>query len=90
MSYIKQLEELLKTDVLLEVEQNLNELQEELKTSKKKSDIKDIKEEIKYMEQVKQYFEEVVIDIQNNKLTEDQAIDILEGLEDMRADNQQV
>lgn len=90
MSYIKQLEELLKSDVLLEVTENLKDLQEELKTSKKKSDIKDIKEEIKYMEQVKLYFDEVIIDIENNKLSEDQAIDILEGLEDMRADNQQV
>ena len=90
MSYIKQLEELLKSDVLLEVTENLKDLQEELKTSKKKSDIKDIKEEIKYMEQVKLYFDEVIIDIENNKLSEDQAIDILEGLEDMRVDNQQV
>ena len=90
MSYIKQLEELLKTDVLLEVEENIKELKEELATSKKKNEIKDIKEEIKYMEQVKQYFDEVIVDIQKNKLSEDQAIDILEGLEDMRADNQQV
>lgn len=90
MSYIKQLEKLLKDDVLVEVEENLKELNEELKTSKKKNDIKDIKEEIKYMEKVKLYFDEVITDINNNKLSEDQAVDILEGLEDMRADNQQV
>jgi len=90
MSYISQLEELLKTDVLLEVEQNLKDLEEELKTTKKKNDLKDIKEEIKYMQQVKKYFDEVITDIQNNSLSEDQALDILEGLEDMRADNQQV
>lgn len=87
MDYIKKLEELLKNDVLLEVNENIKELEEELKTSKKK---KDIKEELSYMKQIKQYFDEVLIDIENNSINQEQALDILEGLEDMQVQNQEV
>lgn len=87
MDYIKELQEIVKTDVLVEVTENIKELNEAIKTEKKN---KDLKEELKYMEQVKLYFDEVLIDIENNKLTQEQALDILEGLEDMRADNQEV
>jgi hypothetical protein len=77
MDYIKELEEIVKNDVLIEISQN----------SKKN---KDLKEELKYMEQVKLYFDEVILDIENKTMTQEQALDILEGLEDMRADNQEV
>ena len=87
MDYIKELQEIVKNDVLVEVNQNIKELNEAIKTTKKN---KDLKEELKYMEQVKLYFDEVIIDIENNSLTQEQALDILEGLEDMRADNQEV
>jgi len=87
MSHIKQLEELLKTDVLVEVNESIKELEESLETAKKK---KIVKEEIQYMKQVKQYFDEVLADIENNTIKEEEALDILEGLEDMRAENQEV
>lgn len=87
MSKIKELEELLKKDVLVEIDLTIKELEEELPKAKKK---KDIQEELKYMNQVQLYFDEVIIDIENNKLTEEQAIDILEGLEDMRIENQEI
>lgn len=86
MDYIKELEKLLKTDVLLEVEENIKEIENEI--SKKKT--KALKEELNYMKQVKLYFDEVLIDIENNTLTQDQACDILEGLEDMKIDNQEI
>jgi hypothetical protein len=79
MDYIKELEEIVKNDVLIEISQ--------IKDSKKN---KDLKEELKYMEQVKLYFDEVILDIENKTMTQEQALDILEGLEDMRADNQEV
>lgn len=87
MSKIKELEELLRADVLVEVKLTIQELEEELSKTKKK---KDIQEELKYMKEVQLYFDEVIIDIENNKLTEEQAIDILEGLEDMRIENQEI
>lgn len=87
MSKIKELEELLKKDVLVEIKLTIEELEEELPKAKKK---KEIQEELKYMKEVQLYFDEVIIDIENNKLTEEQAIDILEGLEDMRIENQEI
>lgn len=86
MDYIKELENLLKTDVLIEVNENIKEIEEEYKSKKKKA----VKEELEYMLQVKKYFDEVLVDIENGSMTQDQALDILEGLEDMRADNQEI
>lgn len=85
MDTIKQLEELLKNDVLVEVTENIKEL--EGKIAQKKNS-KALKEELDYMMQVKLYFDEVLLDIQNNNLNEKDAIDILEGLDDMRVENQ--
>lgn len=89
MDNIKKLEELLKNDVLVEVNQTIEEFETNIKTASKK-EAKDLKEELEYMKQVKLYFDEVILDIQNNTLTQDQAEDILEGLEDMRVENQEV
>ncbi len=86
MDYIKQLNDLLKNDVLVEVNENIKELEKEF--SKKKS--KGIKEELNYMKQVKLYFDEVLLDMENKILTQEQALDILEGLEDMKIENQEI
>ncbi len=86
MDYIKELETLLKTDVLVEVNKDVQELEKEYSQKKKKA----IKEELEYMLQVKLYFDEVLIDIENNTITQEQALDILEGLEDMKVENQEV
>lgn len=84
MDYIKELEKLLKTDVLVEVNANVKELEE---ITKKKNN-KSTKEELEYMKQVQLYFTEVLEDIEKNILTQEQALDILEGLEDMKIENQ--
>lgn len=86
MDYIKKLEQLLKSDVLVEIEETIKELEEQYSKKKKKA----VKEEIEYMKQVKLYFDEVLLDINNNTLTQEQANDILEGLEDMKMENQEV
>lgn len=86
MDYIKELETLLKTDVLVEVNKDVQELEKEYSQKKKKA----IKEELEYMLQVKLYFDEVLIDIENKTLTQEQALDILEGLEDMKVENQEI
>ncbi len=85
MDKIKQLEEILKNDVLIEVNEDIKELEENLKDKKNN---KKTKEELDYMKQVKLYFDEVLIDIKNGSITEEQAQDILEGLEDMKIENQ--
>lgn len=84
MDYIKELEKLLKTDVLVEVNANVKELEEITKKKNNKSS----KEELEYMKQVQLYFTEVLEDIEKNLLTQEQALDILEGLEDMKIENQ--
>lgn len=86
MDYIKQLEELVKEDVLVEVNENIREIRTEL--SKKSTN--DLKEELEYMKQIKQYFDEVLADIANNTISQEEALDIIEGLEDMRSENQEV
>ncbi|MGB0990289.1 hypothetical protein [Halarcobacter sp.] len=86
MDYIKQLEELVKEDVLVEVNENIREIRAEL--SKKSTN--DLKEELEYMKQIKQYFDEVLADIANNTISQEEALDIIEGLEDMRSENQEV
>ena len=86
MDYIKELQELLKTDVLVEVNENIKDLENELAKKKNKA----LKDELDYMKQVKLYFDEVLIDIEKNILTQEQALDILEGLEDMKAENQEI
>lgn len=86
MDYIKELEKILKEDVLVQVNSDINELEQQY--SKKKN--KALKDECDYMKQVKLYFDEVLIDMENNKLTQEQALDILEGLEDMKVENQDI
>lgn len=86
MDYIKELKELLQNDVLVEVNDNIKEIENELAKKKNKA----LKEELEYMKQVKLYFDEVLVDIEKNILTQDQAVDILEGLEDMKAENQEI
>ena len=49
---------------------------------------KDDKDELKYLEEMKAYFDEVELDISNNNITEEDALDILEVLEDMRLDKE--
>ena len=85
MNDIKKLEELLKTDVLVEVNENIKEIETKLEKKNKKS----VQEELTYMLEVKKYFDEVLEDIEQNKLTENQAYDILEGLEEMKTGNQE-
>ena len=83
MSKIQELEKLLKEDVLTEIEENIDEL---LDIVEGKKSTKEDKDELKYMEDIKLYFDEVILDIENNNLKEEDAIEILEVLEEMRLD----
>ncbi len=87
MSKIKELEELLKTDVLVEVNAEIEALEELIKKEKNN---KDLKIELEYMSDVKKFYDEVLLFIDKNKLTEEEAINILADLEDMRIDEDEI
>ena len=84
MSNIKKLEKILKEELIPELEENLEEMMDIVDRGKCSKDDKD---ELKYLEEMKAYFDEVELDISNNNITEEDALDILEVLEDMRLDN---
>jgi hypothetical protein len=83
MSKIKELENILKTDVLVEVNDEINAIKKLISKQKNSSELQD---ELVYMEDVKKYYDEVLVHIEKNLLKEEEAIQILEDLEDMRAD----
>ena len=83
MSYVKQLEKLLKEDFLQEIEENIEEAMNILE---KQASNKEAKEELEYMEEMQAYFNDVVLDIENNTLKQKDAEDILDVLEEMRID----
>jgi len=84
MSKIKELEEILKSDVLVEVNEEIKAIN---KLISKEKNNEDLKQELDYIEDVKKYYDEVLAFIANGKLKEEEAIQILEDLEDMRAEN---
>jgi hypothetical protein len=85
MSNIKKLEKILKEELIPELDENLEEMMDIIDSG---DCSKDDKDELKYLEEMKAYFDEVELDISNNNLTEEDALDILEVLEDMRLDKE--
>ena len=86
MSKLKKLETLLKEDVLVEVRENIIELQEELA----KKNNQGIQDDLKYMQDVKAYFDDAILNIDNGSMTEEIATEMLEDLESMKADEDDV
>lgn len=85
MSKIKELEEILKNDVLIEVNEEIEALNKLISKEKKN---KELQIELEYMLDVKKFYDEVLLHIEKNSLTEEQAINLLADLEDMRADDE--
>ena len=50
----------------------------------------ELQDELVYMEDVKKYYDEVIIHIEKNILKEDDAVKILQDLEDMRDDEDEI
>ena len=67
MSKIKELEKILKTDVLIEVNNEITAIKKLMTKQKNNSELKD---ELVYMEDVKKYYDEVIIHIEKNLLKE--------------------
>jgi hypothetical protein len=85
MSNIKKLEKILKEELIPELDENLEEMMDIVDSG---DCSKDDRDELKYLEEMKAYFDEVELDISNNNLTEEDALDILEVLEDMKLDKE--
>ena len=85
MSKIKELEVLLKTDVLIEVEEEIVAIE---KLLEKNSSNKNLKIELEYMQDVKKFYNEALNQIDKGLLTEKEANNILLDLEDMREDDE--
>ena len=84
MSNIEKLAKILKEELIPELDENLEEIMDIIDSG---DSSKDDKDELKYLEEMKTYFDEVELDIEKKNLSEEDALDILEVLEDMRLDN---
>lgn len=85
MSKIEELETLLKTDVLVEVEEEIVAIEKLLKEN---SDNKNLKIELEYMQDVRKFYNEALSQIEKGQLSEEEANNILLDLDDMRADDE--
>ena len=85
MSNIQKLAKILKDELIPELDENLDEMIDIVDSG---DCSKDDRDELKYLEEMKAYFDEVELDIANNNLTEEDALDILEVLEEMRLDKE--
>ncbi|MFA9239801.1 MAG: hypothetical protein ACEQSQ_07965 [Candidatus Paceibacteria bacterium] len=87
MNKIEELEKLLKTEVLIQVN-------EEIKTIKKligkQKNNGDLEIELDYILDVKKYYDEVITHIEKKILSEEDALKILQDLEDMTDDEDDV
>lgn len=81
MSIQKELEDLIKNEVLEEIEDYIDELFEII-ASKKDDD--SIKEELKQMQEMKKDFEEMLTDLANGEIDDEEAREIIEEINDMR------
>mgnify|MGYP003511331682 CR=1 FL=1 len=85
MSIQKELEDLIKNEVLIEIEDYIDELFE-IVAAKKEND--EIKEELKQMQEMKKDFEDMLIDLANGEIDDEECKEIIEDINDMRKDEE--
>ena len=83
MGAIEDLEKILRTEVLIQVEEEIKTIE---KFVNKQKDSEDLKAELEYMLDVKKYYDQVILHIEKKILSQEDAIKILQDLEDMRDD----
>lgn len=86
MSRVKELEDLLKNDVLIEVNGEIEALEKMLN----KKNNKDLQIELEYYKDIKKFYNEALNMIENGTLSEKEADNILLDLEDMRIDEDEI
>ena len=87
MHSIEQLEKLLKTEVLVQVNEEIKTIK---KLIEKQKNNEDLKIELNYILDVKKYYDEVITHIEKKILSEEDALKILQDLEDMTDDEDDV
>ena len=80
MSIQKELEDLIKNEVLIEIEDYIDELFEII-ASKKEDE--NTKEELKDMQEMKKDFEDMLMDLSNGELDDEECKEIIEEIHDM-------
>lgn len=83
MNVVDQLEKLLRTEVLIQVDEEIETIKKFLA---KQKNSEDLKIELDYMLDVKKYYDQVILHIEKKILSEEDAVKILQDLEDMRED----
>lgn len=86
MSKVKEIETLLKTDVLVEVDNEIQALEKLLQKGKNK----DLQIELEYYKDIKKFYNEALSLIKANQLSEKEANNLLLDLEDMRIDEDEL
>lgn len=87
MNSIEQLEKLLKTEVLVQVNEEIETIE---KLIKKQKNNEDLRIELNYMLDVKKYYDEVITHIEGKILKDEDAVKILQDLEDMTDDEDDI
>ena len=84
MSIQKELEDLIKNEVLIEIEDYIDELFEII-AAKKEDD--EIKEELKQMQEMKKDFEEMLADLVHGDIDDEEAKEIIDEINEMRKED---
>ena len=87
MNSIEQLEKLLKTEVLVQVNEEIKTIK---KLIEKQKNNEDLKIELNYILDVKKYYDEVITHIEKKILKEEDAVKTLQDLEDMIDDEEDI
>ncbi|MBU0924898.1 hypothetical protein KKG81_08440 [bacterium] len=84
MSIQKELEDLIKDEVLIEIEDYIDELFEII-AAKKEDD--NIKEELKQMQEMKKDFEDMLVDLVHGDIYDEECKEIIQEINDMRKED---
>ena len=85
MSIQKELEDLIKNEVLIEIEDYIDELFE-IVAAKKEND--EIKEELKQMQEMKKEFEDMLVDLVHGDIDDEECKEIIQEINDMRNEDE--
>ena len=86
MSIQKELEDLIKNEVLVEIEDYIDELFE-IVAAKKEDD--EIKEELKQMQEMKKEFEDMLVDLVHGDIDDEECEEIIAEINDMRKEDEE-
>ena len=80
MTIKKELEKLIKDEVLIEIEDYIDDLFEIIASKK---DDENVKEELKHMQEMKKDFEDMLEDLGNNEIDDEECKEIIEEIKEM-------